>query len=158
MAPARALALLIVLLVLPFAGCVDALDGAVDRVRGTPPPPADLAVTLQGNVGPGYERAHAFPVESGARSLHVAIALTFDAPLPVPVTPVDVTFTLLDPAGGPVGDAVTLNPLTTEGVIEVTRFPAFGTYELLVEGHGLSDGDQGARYDADVTVTYRAVT
>lgn len=149
-----ALALALVALV-PFAGCLESLQGRLSDIRSEPEPPADFEATFDDAVAPQHSKTYPFPVSEGAADARATVALAMmaeDNDLPVALAQVTIGFR--DPSNAPVGESRTLNPQSPSATISLSSFPTFGEYTLVVSGNGLSGPPGGARYNATIAVSY----
>ncbi|MDD5502010.1 MAG: hypothetical protein PHH26_00930 [Candidatus Thermoplasmatota archaeon] len=111
----------------------------------------------------GYSMEYTFPVDQGAKTATLEIALSMSepdspVPLPVPVTLGYVTVSVKDPAGTEIGTGE-VDPVTGEtATITINSFSAYGAYKIDVSGYGMSSGgfgyDDGAKYDMKLLVKY----
>lgn len=133
---------------------MERLDEVAARWRAVEPPPEDFTVLFEDFVEPQHERAYNFTVEAVNATVRADVAITVNAPGPVPVTPAEVEVSLVAPDGSPLGEPVTLDPQNPSASLVAESVNATGEYTLVAVGRGLSGNGMGAWFNATVSVAY----
>jgi hypothetical protein len=150
------LALALAVFALLTTGCIDSVQKQLEKIRGKPEAPPDFSQTWSDAVDPNHAKTYAVPVKEQASLLTVSATLSFvsSAPAQPPLVPARVTLGLRDPSGASVGETKTLDAQAPSATLTLSKFPSFGTYNVVLTGNGLSGNGQGARYNLTARVAY----
>jgi hypothetical protein len=102
---------------------------------------------------PGYAQNETIPVSGSVTGFDIGMNLSMGSAGAAPTSPIpfaELSVTLINPSGAQVGQR-TLTPQSPRAAISITKPPA-GTYRMVLQGDGVSDGSEGASYS--IVVVY----